>query len=136
MNDSQLKETLKNKMENGEFTVADIPTFFQVFSYLGNEIEDLQEEVEDWNCVIEFEMAGLGTYWLAIKDVQFSTGEGPHADTRLRLILTADDAAKVFSGERDAEAAFTSGELKIEGDLPDAFKLHELIELVLEEIEY
>jgi hypothetical protein len=136
MSDSQLKETLKNKLENGDFTSTDLPAFFEVFSRIGNQIEDLQEEVKGWDRVIEFEMAGVGTYWLVIQDGHFSTGSGARPDTHLRLIMAASEVAMIFSGEKDTEAVLASGALKLDGNLLDAIKLYKLIELVLEEIEY
>lgn len=135
MFDRTLKEQVNTKIQDGEFEISDLPAFFEVFSQLGNQVEDLQDEVDEWDCVVEFEMVESGTYWLSIEDGQFTTGIGSHPETRLRLIMAASDAVKIFSGEKDAEAALNSGELKLEGDLPDAIKLHFLIELVLEEIE-
>ena len=131
-----LKEELNEKIQDGEFDVADIPAYLTLFCELGNEIEDLQEEVEDWNRRINLVLEGLGTYWITVEDGRFTTGEGAIENPNLVLTLDAQEGAMVFSGDKDAKAAYMSGALKVEGDLPDAVKMQTLIEIVVEEIEY
>ena len=132
----QLKESLNQKIQGGEFDVADIPAYLTLFVELGNEVQDLQDEVEDWNRRIVFDLAGLGNYWLVVEEGAFSGGEGVVADANLTLSMSALDAAMVFAGDKDAKAAYMSGALKVSGDLPDAVKVQTLIEIVAEEIEY
>ena len=136
MYDSQLRGTLKSKFEHGDLAPADLPAFFDVFSQLGNQVEDIKDEVEGWDQVVEFDLAGAGTFWILIEDGQFSNGVGRHPDARLRLVMDAGIAVQIFLGEKDAEAALNSGELKLVGDLQDGIAFYELLELVLEEIEY
>ncbi len=136
MINQDLKETINDKIQEGEFDAADIPGYFQLFCEMGNEVEDLQEEVEGWNRRINIVMKGLGTYWIDIEDGRFTTGEGTIEDPNLVLTLDAVEAAQVFSGDKDAKAAYMSGALKIVGELPDAVKMQSLIEIVIEEIEY
>ncbi len=136
MINQDLKETLNDKIQEGEFDVADIPGYFKLFCEMGNEVEDLQEEVEDWNRRINIVMEGLGTYWITVDDGRFATGEGAIEDPNLVLTLDAVDAAQVFAGDKDAKAAYMSGALKVVGELPDAVKMQSLIEIVIEEIEY
>lgn len=136
MTDAILKEELREKFETGELAPEDLPAVFDAFTYLGNQIDDIQDEVEGWNCVVEFDLTGLGTYWVAFEDQVFFNGVGKSQNADLRLILAAESAAQIFIGEKDAEAALNAGELKIDGDLPNAIRFSELLELVLEEIEY
>jgi len=136
MINEEIKEALNDKIQEDEFGTADIPNYFTLFCQMGNEIEDLQEEVEDWNRRIHFVLEGLGTYWMTIEDGRFANGEGVLEDPNLVLTMSAEDAASVFAGDKDAKAAYMSGALKVEGDLPDAVKMQTLIEIVGEEIEY
>jgi putative sterol carrier protein len=131
-----LKQTLNAKIQDGEFDVADIPAYLTLFCEMGNEIEDLQAEVEDWNRRIVFDMDGLGKHWLIVEEGQFSTGAGSLDDANVILTISAIDAAQVFAGDKDAKAAYMSGALKVTGELPDAVKVQTLIEIVAEEIEY
>jgi len=71
-----------------------------------------------------------------VEDGRFTTGEGSLEDADLVLMMDAASAAQVFAGDLDAQAAFMSGALKVEGELPDAIKMQTLIEIVGEEIEY
>ena len=135
MSSLQIKESLKAKFENGEFADTDLPSFFDVFSHLGNEIEDIQDVVNGWNSVVEFELADAGSFWIQIRDGKFSNGTGNNPEASLRLSLSAATAAQIFVGEKDAESLLNSGELRITGDLEDATRFHEILELVLEEIE-
>jgi putative sterol carrier protein len=130
------KETLTQKIQNGEFQAADFSDYFKVFCHLGNTLEDLQDEVEGWDRKIQIDLDGSGCYWISIEEGEFTTGEGKIEGTHLTLSAAADAAVKVFSGEQDGEAAFLSGALKINGDLPDAIKFHELLELVIDEVDY
>jgi putative sterol carrier protein len=131
-----VKEELNEKIQEGEFDAADIPAYLTLFCEMGNEIEDLQDEVEDWNRRINLVLEGLGTYWITVGDGRFTTGEGAIENPNLVLTLDAQEGAMVFSGDKDAKAAYMSGALKVEGDLPDAVKMQTLIEIVVEEIEY
>ena len=136
MINQDLKEALNEKIEEGEFDVVDIPAYLTLFCEMGTEVEELQEEVEGWERRINFELAGANAHWIIIEDGQFSTGEGALEDANLVLKLDAINAAQVFAGDMDAKAAYMSGALKVEGELPDAVKMQTLIEIVGEEIEY
>jgi putative sterol carrier protein len=136
MINEELKETLKKRIEAGEFDIADIPAYLTLFCEMGNEVDDLQEEVEGWDRRINFVLAGMNPHWITIEDGRFTTGEGSLEDANLVLVLDAANAALVFAGDLDARAAFMSGALKVEGEVPDAVKMQTLIELAGEEIEY
>jgi putative sterol carrier protein len=136
MINEELKETLKKRIEAGEFDIADIPAYLTLFCEMGNEVDDLQEEVEGWDRRINFMLAGMNPHWITIADGRFTTGEGSLEDANLVLVLDAANAALVFAGDLDARAAFMSGALKVEGEVPDAVKMQTLIELAGEEIEY
>ena len=56
-----VKEELNEKIQEGEFEAADIPAYLILFCEMGNEIEDMQEEAEDWSRRINLVLEGLGT---------------------------------------------------------------------------
>ena len=136
MLDIHLKDSLNQKIQTGEFNIDDIADYILLFCQLGNEVEDLQEEVEGWNRGIKIVLDGSGTHWISIADGLFTSGEADLENTDLTLTMAASEAVALFSGEKEAEAAFTSGALKLKGDLNDAIKFNTLLELVIEEIEY
>ena len=67
---------------------------------------------------------------------RFTTKPGVIENPDLTFTMAAAEAAIIFSGEEDAESAFISGALRVQGDLPDAIKLQTLIEIVADEIAY
>lgn len=136
MIDQDLKARLNQKIEAGEFDIADIPAYLKLFCQMGNEIEELQDEIEDWDRRINLVLEGTNSHWITIEDGDFATGEGLLDDADLVLKMDAEDAAQVFAGNIDAAAAYLSGALKFTGDMPDAVKMQALIEIVGEEIEY
>lgn len=136
MINESLKDKLRQKIEDGEFSAADIPAFLSLFCEIGDEVSDIQDVVEGWNRRIYLALTGLGDFWLEIEDGNFIMGEGTIANPHLTLTMDGDDAALIFSGDKDAQGAFMAGEIKVEGELPDALKMQSLIDLVIEEIEY
>ena len=136
MIDETLKETINDKIQEGEFGVEDIPAYLTLFCQVGNEVEDLQEEVEGWDRRIQLVLGELGAYWISVEAGQFAGGEGRIDSPDLTLTLPAVEAAEIFAGDKDARAAYMSGALKVSGELPDAVRVQSLIEIVTEEIEY
>jgi putative sterol carrier protein len=136
MIDEAVKQDLNEKIQEGEFSASDIPAYLTLFCAMGNELEDLQEEVQDWSRRVQFILDGLGMFWIAVEDGRFTNGEGTADNPDLALTMSAADAALIFAGDKDAQGTFLSGALKVEGSLPDAIKMQTLIELVTWEIEY
>jgi len=131
----ELKSSLQEKIRKDELAPSDIPAYLILFCHLGNQIEDLQDEVLGWNRKIQFTIEESGTYWISIIEGQFSTGVGKIENADLYLSLPVKEAVQIFSGVKSAEELFTTGVLKFEGDLMDGAKLQEIIEIVIEEIE-
>jgi len=135
MVNQELKTTLKRKISTGQFVSADIADYLAIFCQLGNEIEDLQDEVENWDQTLQLMMDGFDPHWLAIQGGQFTTGAGQIETPSLTLSMSVDEAIKIFSGVNDAKESYIAGTLKVQGNLIDAAKVQSLIEIVVEEIE-
>lgn len=136
MINQQLKEDLNRRISDGEFAAADLPAFFTLFCQIGDENEEIQEEVEGWCQRIQLDLPGLDLYWITVEDGRFTTAQGAIERPDLIFTMGAAEAVQIFIGDLDAESAFVSGALKVQGDLPDALKLQTLIEIVADEIEY
>jgi putative sterol carrier protein len=135
MVDKALKEKLNEKIEEGEFGVADLPEYLTLFCQVCNESDDVQDEVKGFNKTYQFKLDGAPSFWLKVEGGRFTGGQGDPEKADVILKTAAAVGAKVFTGEKDATSTYQSGALKIEGQLPDAVKLRTLIELVREEIE-
>lgn len=135
MVDKELKEKLNEKIEEGEFGVADLPDYQKLFCQVCNDSDDVQDEVKGFSKTYLFKLEGAPSFWLKIENGSFTGGQGDLEKADVVLKTAAAIGAKIFTGEKDATSAYQSGVLKIEGQLPDAVKLRTLIELVREEIE-
>ncbi len=132
--DEKLRQVMVEKLESGEFEVGDIPAYLQLFVQLGNENEDVKDEVDGWNKTVVLSLAEGASYWIRIADGNFETGEGRPEDVGLVLTAKAQIVANILCGDQDPTAAYMSGALKIEGGIPDAVRMRGLIALVREEI--
>lgn len=134
--DEKLKKSLHAKIQAGKFAQSDIPAYFDLFCQLGNVNAELQAEVESWNRRLMFVIDGLGTYVITVDGGQLGLSVGASTDVELVLKMSAAEAVLIFSGDKDATAAYLAGDLVVEGELPDAIKMQALLEIVAEEIEY
>jgi hypothetical protein len=66
MVDTNLKQTLNEKIQQGDFSSQDIPAYIELFCQMGNEVPDLKDEVDGWDRKIQFQMDGLDNYWIEI----------------------------------------------------------------------
>ncbi len=136
MIDPELKSTIHEKIESGDFAPADIPAYLKLFCQIGSATSDVQDEVAGWDRKIQFQLDGAADAWLTVAGGAFTEGAGWIGNPDLILSLAPENAARMFSGEKDAKATYMSGQLKIEGKIPDALKLQTILGIVNEEIEY
>ncbi len=136
MIDAELKSTIHEKIESGDFGPSDIPAYLKLFCQVGGETGDVQDEVAGWDRKIQFQLEGSDGVWIAVEGGQFTDGAGALENPDLVLALTPQNAALMFAGQKDAKAAYMAGALKITGKIPDALKLQIVLGIVNEEIEY
>ncbi len=136
MIDAELKTTMHEKIESGDFAPADIPAYLKLFCQIASATGDVQDEAAGWDRKIQFQLEGADNVWIAVQGGQFDEGAGAVENPDLILALTAQNAALMFSGQKDAKVAYQAGALKITGKIPDALKLQTILGIVNEEIEY
>ncbi len=135
MTDKALKAKMVAKIDEGEFTYADLPEFLTLFCQIANDSDDVQDEASGAKLRYQIVLAGGDPFWIEISGGDFTWGKGSIDDPVNTLRATANDAAMIFIGEKDATGAYQSGALKVEGPLPNAVKLRTFIEIVREEID-
>ena len=133
--DMGLMQIIAEKIENEDFAIDDLEDYFRVFCFIGNSNEEFQEEIEGWNKKILFDLHESGHFWISIEAGKLSSGKGEIESSNLVLKIKPENVLKIFSDELDPGVAFMTGKLKLKGDLPDALKFAELMELVAEELE-
>ena len=69
--------------------------------------------------VFQFDISGPngGSWTITVKDGACQVAEGSHSSPTTTIKMGDDDFVKLISGELNAMSAFTSGRLKVEGDL-------------------
>ncbi len=132
--DQALKAKMVKKLENGEFEVDDIPEYLTLFASLGNENEDVSDEVDGWNKTVVLSLTEGPEFFIRIAGGKFESGAGRPADTTLVLKAKSQVVANILCGDQDPTAAYMTGALKIEGGVPDAVRMRGLIALVREEL--
>ena len=133
--DEELRERLAKKISEGEFTPADLPDFLKAFCELCNESEDIKSEVSGWNAKFLIDITDGDKFWLNVTNGNFTYGTGEVEAPDTTLWTSGDVAVRVFTGEKDATAAYMEGSLKIDGKLPEALKLRGIIGSVLEKLQ-
>ncbi len=61
--------------------------------------------------------AGGGEWFVTIKDAVCTVEQGSHAKPTTTIIMSDEDFLALIAGKLNAMQAFTSGKLKVEGDL-------------------
>jgi putative sterol carrier protein len=69
--------------------------------------------------VFQFDISGAGggSWHVTVKDKACQVSEGSHAGPTTTIKMGDEDFVKMIRGELNAMAAYTSGKLKIGGDL-------------------
>lgn len=135
MVDIERVKQLRKKMEDGSMSVDDIPEYFQIIKEVATESEEIQEETEDWDVVIQFDVLEKLQAWISCKEGSFEIGMGKHDDPSVTLTMNDETAVGLFSGEVDGTSAYMAGNLSIDGPLPEAIKFNTISEIIREEIE-
>ena len=131
----ELKQSLAKKISDGEFTASDLPDFLTLFCEMCNESEDIQSEAKGWNTKLQIDITDGDKFWLTMADGNFTSGSGEVETPDTTLRTSADVAARVFTGDKDATAAYMEGSLKIDGKTTDALKLRAIIGNVLDQLQ-
>jgi putative sterol carrier protein len=135
MVDKSIKEKLMAKINDNSFGPADLLEYLGVFVDVANESDDIREEADGWDRVLQFKINGIEDFYLTVSDGTFNITKGSTPNPDVTLTMGDKTAAGIFTGEVDATSAYMSGDLKVQGPLPDAVKFRTITEMVREEIE-
>ncbi|MBW2179490.1 MAG: SCP2 sterol-binding domain-containing protein [Deltaproteobacteria bacterium] len=77
------------------------------------------EEAAGLDVVFQFNISGAdgGDWYITVKDQKCEVAEGQADNPTTTLKISDEDYVKMITGELDGMAAFTSGKLKVEGDM-------------------
>ncbi|MHA1594056.1 MAG: SCP2 sterol-binding domain-containing protein [Candidatus Baldrarchaeia archaeon] len=77
---------------------------------------------------IKFEDKPEENYYIQISGGEVKVEKGEHSNPDVTFIATMEVFMKIVSGELDGTAAYMSGQLKIEGSLPDAITFGNILQ--------
>ncbi|HMK33671.1 MAG TPA: SDR family NAD(P)-dependent oxidoreductase [Desulfomonilaceae bacterium] len=88
-----------------------------VFARMGEAF--LAEKAGGVDAVFQYRISGAagGDWHVTIKDRTCRIGEGTHASATTTILMSDEDFLSLISGKLNAMQAYTSGKLKIQGDL-------------------
>ena len=138
MVDEALLKELKVKMDAGADAASldDIPKVWDFFCQIGDENEDLKEELEDMDIEVQMVITDKDAkFWLKAKEGKLEWGEGETANPSFTFSCTMAVGAGMLFGEVDATSAYMAGDITVEGNLQDAMAFQEIIELAMEAFE-
>ncbi len=98
--------------------MADLPTTIPG-SFEGLQQAFLPAKAAGVNKTIQFDFTGAeaGAWWLTIRDGALSYAQGQGENPNATVTADSADWLKILSGELNAMTAFTSGKLKVKGDI-------------------
>ena len=94
--------------------------------------EEFQDEIEDFEAVLQWNVADDIKMYLDIKDGKVEAHLDAEHDEP-DVIFTVEDMAKareILGGEVDGTSAYMSGDLKMEGDMQAGMRMGQLGELL------
>jgi putative sterol carrier protein len=133
--DNALKDSVLDRIEEGTFSIENLPDFFTVFTQLCNCTEDIQDEVEGFNRKFQYRIDGKPYAWMKVENLKFSMGSGEISLPDITLDMTSELAVGIFSGAIDPTAAYMNGELKVDGIINDALIFRTILDIVQDELE-
>ncbi|WP_295217798.1 SCP2 sterol-binding domain-containing protein [Ruminococcus sp.] len=73
---------------------------------------------------------GEGAFYIELLDGKLYVEPYEYYDRDVKLIATAEDFLKIADGSMNSVFAYTTGKLKVEGDLGKAMELQKMIETI------
>jgi putative sterol carrier protein len=83
------------------------------------------ERIAGVNNTYVFEIAGAGTWTVALADGTLTVTEGA-GDGDVTISASEENFQKIVAGEQNPTTAYMTGKLKIKGDISAAMKLQKL----------
>lgn len=133
--DNALKDSVLDRIEEGVFSISDLPDFFAVFTQICNCTEDIQDEVDGFNRKFQYKIDGKPYAWMKVENLKFSMGSGGIPSPDITLDMSSTLAVDIFSGAVDPTAAYMNGELKVDGIINDALVFRTILDIVQDELE-
>ncbi len=128
-------EVIKKQIHAKELDRIDLVEFLNIIIKIGNTYIDVQEEIEDWDCIVQFKLEDSDSFWIETNKTRFSFTLGNAPNPNLELSLPKIKLFKIFLKLIDLKQEYITGKLKVKGNLEDLARLGYVIEIIYEELE-
>lgn len=107
-------------------------TYEEIFEQVKTELmkSDVSQIPDHLAVQVDIVGEGEGAFYIELKDGTLFVEPYEYYDHDVKLIITAKNFLKLISGSLNAVVAYTTGKLKIEGDLGKAMEVQKIIESV------
>ncbi len=126
---------LKKLIKDGYLNKINLVDFLKVIVKIANTYIDVQEEVKDWDCIIQVHLLDHEPIWIKIANAKFSFGFGSTSETKLTLTMAKEKFIKIFLRLIDMKQDYLKGELNVKGNLEDLARFGQATEIIFEELE-
>lgn len=95
--------------------------------FMGTDVSDIKEHLAFQFCVQDEEAGGI--FYAEVKEGQLFVEPYEYYDRDANFIAKADIMMKIADGKIDPVWAFTTGKLKVEGNIDKALRLKDIIDM-------
>lgn len=95
--------------------------------FMGVDVSDIHEHLAYQFNIVDEEAGGI--FYVEVKDGQLSVEPYEYYDRSAMFTSDPDTLMKIAAGKVDPVWAFTTGKLKVEGNIDKALRLKEIIDL-------
>lgn len=103
-----------------------MPTVEEVFAAMPASFQ--KDAAAGMNAVYQYDITGDGggKWYAAIKEGELEVVKGEHENPNITLTMADEDYLAMIAGTLNGQVAFTTGKLKIKGDMSLAMKLESI----------
>lgn len=107
-------------------------TYEEIFEKAKTELmkSDVSQFTDHLAVQVDIIGEGEGAFYIELKDGKLAVEPYEYYDRDVKLIATAKNFLKLVNGSLNAVLAYTTGKLKIEGDIGKALEVQKIIETI------
>lgn len=98
----------------------------EVFAEIQKQLDEDPSKAKAVNGIYKFDVTGAGTWVVDLKADPPTVTQGD-GEAQCTITVSSDDLLKIVNKELNAQMAFMSGKLKIQGDMGLAMKLSQIL---------
>ena len=117
-----IQEELIGKLDKASLSASDLNEYYEIYTKIANELDDIREFSEDWNATISFSTESEADHWIKIEKNHLSFGMGQIDNPDVNYKISAHEFLLILSGYNDYILSLLNARLTIEGSISDSDK--------------